>query len=157
MLVLVLGSSFPIMFIGWEGVGLCSYLLIGFWFTEKANADAGKKAFIVNRIGDFGFLIAMFLVWQSMGSLEFTTVLSRCPAQAHRRRRDGHRDHAVPLPGLRRQVGPDPALYLAAGRYGRPDPRLGPDPRRHHGHRRRLPRGPDQRAVRHGAARRAPW
>ena len=79
MLVLVLGSSFPIMFIGWEGVGLCSYLLIGFWFTEKANADAGKKAFIVNRIGDFGFLIAMFLVWQSMGSLEFTTVLTDAP------------------------------------------------------------------------------
>ncbi|MFI5209865.1 MAG: NADH-quinone oxidoreductase subunit L, partial [Gemmatimonadales bacterium] len=79
MLVLVLGSSFPIMFIGWEGVGLCSYLLIGFWFTDKANADAGKKAFIVNRIGDFGFLIAMFLVWQSMGSLEFTTVLTDAP------------------------------------------------------------------------------
>ena len=59
MLVLVLGSSYPILFIGWEGVGLCSYLLIGFWFKEKANADAGKKAFIVNRIGDFGFLIAM--------------------------------------------------------------------------------------------------
>ncbi|MBA2459879.1 MAG: NADH-quinone oxidoreductase subunit L, partial [Gemmatimonadales bacterium] len=51
MLVLVLGSSFPVMFIGWEGVGLCSYLLIGFWFSEKANADAGKKAFIMNRIG----------------------------------------------------------------------------------------------------------
>jgi NADH-quinone oxidoreductase subunit L len=53
MLVLVLGANYPIMFIGWEGVGLCSYLLIGFWFSEKANADAGKKAFIVNRIGDF--------------------------------------------------------------------------------------------------------
>jgi NADH-quinone oxidoreductase subunit L len=60
MLVLVLGSSFPVMFIGWEGVGLCSYLLIGFWYGEKANADAGKKAFIMNRIGDFGFLVAMF-------------------------------------------------------------------------------------------------
>ena len=64
MLVLVLGANFPVMFVGWEGVGLCSYLLIGFWFTEKANADAGKKAFIVNRIGDFGFLVAMFLIWQ---------------------------------------------------------------------------------------------
>ena len=61
MLVLVLGSSLPVLFIGWEGVGLCSYLLIGFWYQEKANADAGKKAFIVNRIGDFGALIAMFL------------------------------------------------------------------------------------------------
>jgi NADH-quinone oxidoreductase subunit L len=79
MLVLVLGSSFPIMFIGWEGVGLCSYLLIGFWFTDNANADAGKKAFIVNRIGDFGFLIAMFLIWQSVGSLDFTTALADAP------------------------------------------------------------------------------
>ncbi|HXE58934.1 MAG TPA: NADH-quinone oxidoreductase subunit L [Gemmatimonadales bacterium] len=79
MLVLVLGSSFPVMFIGWEGVGLCSYLLIGFWFGEKANADAGKKAFIVNRIGDFGFLVAMFLLWTSLGTLEFTEVLGRAP------------------------------------------------------------------------------
>jgi NADH-quinone oxidoreductase subunit L len=74
MLVLVLGSSFPVMFIGWEGVGLCSYLLIGFWFSEKANADAGKKAFIMNRIGDFGFLIAMFYIWRTFGSLDFVYV-----------------------------------------------------------------------------------
>ncbi|HEU0301580.1 MAG TPA: NADH-quinone oxidoreductase subunit L, partial [Longimicrobium sp.] len=72
MLTLVLGASYPVMFVGWEGVGLCSYLLIGFWFTEKANADAGKKAFIVNRIGDFGFLIAMFLLFAHLGTLNFT-------------------------------------------------------------------------------------
>ena len=71
MAVLVLGSSFPVMFIGWEGVGLCSYLLIGFWFNEKANADAGLKAFIMNRIGDVGFLVAMFFIWRAFGSLEF--------------------------------------------------------------------------------------
>jgi NADH-quinone oxidoreductase subunit L len=71
MLILVLGSSYPVMFVGWEGVGLCSYLLIGFWFKEKANADAGKKAFIVNRIGDFGFLIAMFLLFANLGTLNF--------------------------------------------------------------------------------------
>ncbi len=75
MLILVLGSSMPLMFIGWEGVGLCSYLLIGFWFSEKANADAGKKAFIVNRIGDFGFLVAMFMVWQAAGTLDFTGIV----------------------------------------------------------------------------------
>jgi NADH-quinone oxidoreductase subunit L len=74
MLVLVLGSSFPVMFIGWEGVGLCSYLLIGFWFSEKVNADAGKKAFIMNRIGDFGFLVAMFYIWRTFGSLDFVYV-----------------------------------------------------------------------------------
>jgi NADH-quinone oxidoreductase subunit L len=74
MLVLVLGASYPLMFIGWEGVGLCSYLLIGFWFSDKANADAGKKAFIVNRIGDFGFLIAMFLMFSNLGALDFIGV-----------------------------------------------------------------------------------
>ncbi len=74
MLVLVLGASYPVMFVGWEGVGLCSYLLIGFWFSEKANADAGKKAFIVNRIGDFGFLVAMMLLFANLGTLDFVGV-----------------------------------------------------------------------------------
>ena len=74
MLVLVLGANYPLMFVGWEGVGLCSYLLIGFWFSEKANADAGKKAFIVNRIGDFGFLIAMFMLFANVGKLDFVGV-----------------------------------------------------------------------------------
>ncbi len=74
MLVLVLGSSFPVLFIGWEGVGLCSYLLIGFWYGDKANADAGKKAFLVNRVGDFGFMVAMFLIWTAFGSLDFLRV-----------------------------------------------------------------------------------
>jgi len=79
MLVLVLGASFPLMFVGWEGVGLASYLLIGFWFKEKANADAGKKAFIVNRIGDFGFLMAMFLIFVHLGSLDFVGVFDAAP------------------------------------------------------------------------------
>jgi NADH-quinone oxidoreductase subunit L len=74
MLILVLGSSYPVMFVGWEGVGLCSYLLIGFWFREKANADAGKKAFIVNRIGDFGFLVAMMLLFWNVGALDYAGV-----------------------------------------------------------------------------------
>jgi NADH-quinone oxidoreductase subunit L len=74
MLVLVLGANYPILFIGWEGVGLCSYLLIGFWYSDKANADAGKKAFIVNRIGDFGFLIAMFILFANIGRLDFVGV-----------------------------------------------------------------------------------
>jgi NADH-quinone oxidoreductase subunit L len=80
MLVLVLGSSFPVMFVGWEGVGLCSYLLIGFWFRDREKADAGKKAFIVNRIGDFGFLVAMFLIFANLGSLDFVTVFEAAPA-----------------------------------------------------------------------------
>ena len=76
MLLLVLGANYPVMFVGWEGVGLCSYLLIGFWFSDKANADAGKKAFIVNRIGDFGFLVAMFLLFANTGSLDFAGIAS---------------------------------------------------------------------------------
>ncbi|HMA39022.1 MAG TPA: NADH-quinone oxidoreductase subunit L [Gemmatimonadales bacterium] len=79
MLTLVLGANFPVTFVGWEGVGLCSYLLIGFWFTEKVNADAGKKAFIMNRIGDFGFLVAMFMIWQHTGSLDYSTVFAKAP------------------------------------------------------------------------------
>ena len=80
MLVLVLGANYPVLFVGWEGVGLCSYLLIGFWFSDKANADAGKKAFIVNRIGDFGFLIAMFLLFANFHTLDFTGVNSAAAA-----------------------------------------------------------------------------
>jgi NADH-quinone oxidoreductase subunit L len=71
MLILVLASNMPLMFVGWEGVGLCSYLLIGFWFENPAYAAAGKKAFIVNRIGDFGVLMGMFLLMQAAGSFEF--------------------------------------------------------------------------------------
>lgn len=83
MLNLVLADSFLLTFLGWEGVGLCSYLLIGFWYDKKFdgyritwNGDAGNKAFIVNRIGDFGFLIAMFLIYTTFGSLGYTSVLN---------------------------------------------------------------------------------
>jgi NADH-quinone oxidoreductase subunit L len=71
MLVLVLGASFLVMFVGWEGVGLCSYLLIGFWFTRKSAADAGKKAFVVNRIGDYAFILGMLLLFTRFGTLDF--------------------------------------------------------------------------------------
>src|SRR5512133_4294985 len=74
MLTLVLANSYLMMFIGWEGVGLASYLLIGFWFIRDSAAAAGKKAFIVNRIGDFGFLIALFLLIKHFGSLTFSNV-----------------------------------------------------------------------------------
>jgi NADH-quinone oxidoreductase subunit L len=81
MLTLVLGASFPVLFIGWEGVGLCSYLLIGFWFTDQAKAEAGLKAFLVNRIGDTGFLIAMFLLWRHLGVLTFVGVNEAAPRE----------------------------------------------------------------------------
>ena len=82
MLVLVLGANFPVMFVGWEGVGLCSYLLIGFWFRKKSAADAGKKAFIVNRIGDFGFILGMLLVFVTFGSLDFQEVAAAAAGRA---------------------------------------------------------------------------
>jgi NADH-quinone oxidoreductase subunit L len=120
MLVLVLGASYPVMFVGWEGVGLCSYLLIGFWFADKANVDAGKKAFIVNRIGDFGFLVAMFLMWASVQHLDFV----------------GAHEALVPLAGS--PVVLSIALFLFLGCVGKsaqiplyvwlPDAMAGPTP-----------------------------
>jgi NADH-quinone oxidoreductase subunit L len=74
MLTLVLGSNFLVLFVGWEGVGLCSYLLIGFWYEKKSASDAGKKAFITNRIGDWGFMLGMFLVFFQFGTFDFRAV-----------------------------------------------------------------------------------
>jgi len=74
MLVLVLGSNFLVMFVGWEGVGLCSYLLIGFWYQRQSASDAGKKAFIVNRIGDFGFVLGVLLAFVRFGTLDFQEI-----------------------------------------------------------------------------------
>jgi NADH-quinone oxidoreductase subunit L len=79
MLTLVLADNFLLMFVGWEGVGLCSYLLIGFWFEKKSASDAGKKAFIVNRIGDFGFLLGLFMIFWQVGSLDFSAVFEKAP------------------------------------------------------------------------------
>ena len=85
MLVLVLASNFLLMFVGWEGVGLCSYLLIGYYFDRKSAGDAGKKAFIVNRIGDVGFILGILLIFATFGSMEFDGVFrqisQRFPAE----------------------------------------------------------------------------
>jgi len=74
MLTLVLGGNYLVMFVGWEGVGLCSYLLIGYWYEKKSASDAGKKAFITNRIGDWGFLLGVFLIYFTFGSFDFREV-----------------------------------------------------------------------------------
>ncbi len=76
MLNLVMGSNVLLLFLGWEGVGLCSYLLIGFWYTDIMNAVAAKKAFLYNRVGDFAFLIAMFMLFHSVGSLNFSVIIN---------------------------------------------------------------------------------
>ncbi len=79
MLTLVLANNYLLLYVGWEGVGLASYLLIGFWFEKPSAADAGKKAFIVNRIGDFGLAIAIMLIWTTLGTLQFSEVFAKAP------------------------------------------------------------------------------
>ena len=121
MLVLVLAANLPVMFIGWEGVGLCSYLLIGFWFDRDAAADAGKKAFIMNRVGDFGFLLAMGLLLSALGTLDTAGIST-----------------AVRGGGLGREAATAAALLLFLGACGKsaqiplytwlPDAMEGPTP-----------------------------
>src|SRR5437868_8324951 len=81
MLTLVLANNMLLMFVGWEGVGLCSYLLIGFYFLKKSASDAGKKAFIVNRIGDAGFLLGILLTAATFGTLDFTELFAKITTQ----------------------------------------------------------------------------
>src|SRR5438876_538284 len=81
MLLLVLGANYVVMFVGWEGVGLCSYLLIGFYYEKNFAADAGKKAFVVNRIGDFGFILGIFLIFNTFGTSDYGRVFALAAAQ----------------------------------------------------------------------------
>ncbi len=136
MLTLVLAGNYAMLFLGWELVGLCSYLLIGFWYTRTTAAAAAKKAFIVNRIGDFGFMIGLMLIFAVFGTLSFAGVFERAGEELHRG--DGYRDRAAPAGWRRGQVGADPALRLAARCDGGPDSCLRPDPCRDDGHRRGL-------------------
>ena len=136
MLMLVLGNNFLVMFVGWEGVGLCSYLLIGYWYEKKSASDAGKKAFITNRIGDWGFILGVFLIFYTFGTLDFRAVQNAAARDAGRdgalRRPVGHLPAAVRRRD--RQERADSAVRLAAGRDGRPDAGVRPHPRGDDGH-----------------------
>ena len=150
MLVLVLADNYLLMFVGWEGVGLCSYLLIGFWYERRSASDAGKKAFIVNRIGDAGFILAMALIFWTTGSLAYHDVFAAAG------------DHKITT-GIATAI----TLLLFIGAMGKsaqiplyvwlpdamegPDAGQRPDPRRHDGHRRRLHGGAQPGAVPAGA------
>ena len=138
MLLLVLGRSLLVLFVGWEGVGLASYLLIGFWFDDLANARAGKKAFVTNRIGDAGFLLGMFVLYQAFGTLDMDRI-NAAFSGAGAARGLGEPGRRPALHRRHRQVGADSAARLAARRDGRPDAGLGADPRGDDGDRRRLP------------------
>ena len=111
MLMLVLANNYVLLFVGWEGVGLCSYLLIGFYFHKKSAGDAGKKAFIVNRMGDAGFILGMLLMLSVLGTLRFTDVnavlRSGQFAAGDRRLRRAERDGAAAVHRRHRQIGAD--------------------------------------------------
>ena len=155
MLLLVLGDNFVVLYFGWEGVGLASYLLIA-WYTDRPSAaTAAKKAFIMNRVGDAGLAIAIFLMFSTFGVVSFSGVFGAIGGASDGRR---HRARAAAPARRVRQVRPDPAAGLAAGRDGGPDPGLRADPRGNHGHRRRLPDRPGQPDLRRGTEpRSSPW
>ena len=154
MLTLVLANNYLLMFVGWEGVGLASYLLIGFWFLKPSAANAGKKAFITNRVGDFGFLIALFLLIKHFGTLQYDGVF-KAVSGLRRRNHDRSADRGRPADadGRHRQVGADSAVRLAAGCHGRPHAGFGTDPRGDDGHRRRVHGVPLARHLRSRAQR----
>ncbi len=136
MALLVLADNYLLMFVGWEGVGLCSYFLIGFWFEREDAAEASKKAFIVNRIGDFGFLLGMLLIFLAAGSLNYKEVFAKvAELDAGTVGALGGVTLITLLLALGRggQIGADSALYMAAGRDGWPDAGFGAHSRRHDG------------------------
>ena len=138
MLTLVMAGNLVLMFVGWEGVGLCSYLLIGFYFLRKSAADAGKKAFIVTRIGDVGFMIGTLLVFWTfeLGRFygDFQASERHARRERHLYRRHAHGDLPAAIRRRHRQIRAIAALRLAAGRDGRPDAGERVDPCGHDGH-----------------------
>ena len=115
MLTLVLANNLLLLFVGWEGVGLCSYLLIGFYFLRRSASDAGKKAFIVNRIGDSGFLLGLFIVVGTLGTIRFTEIGPAIVAGNFTVGSGVHDRHRLAASRRRhRQIGANSALHLAA-------------------------------------------
>ena len=143
MTILVLGENLLVTFLGWEGVGTCSYLLIAFWHTRESAATAGKKAFVTNRVGDWGVMLAMFLAFSAVGSLSYT-VLNEGAETGDARRVDGIGDRDPAADRCRRQERAAAAVPLAARRDGGPDTRVGAHPRGDDGDRWRVPPHPHQ-------------
>ncbi len=141
MLILVLGDNLVLTFVGWEGVGACSYFLISFWFTREEAAVAGKKAFVTNRVGDFGFMLGIFLTFSALGTVNYLVIDAKASTLA------AVTATSIALAVLRGcggQVRPAPTLDLVARRHGRPDAGLCADPRRDDGDRGRLPAVPSR-------------
>ena len=141
MLMLVMSNNFLQLFFGWEAVGLVSYLLIGFWYTRRRAIYANLKAFLVNRVGDFGFLLGIALVLAYFGTLDYAAVFERAHARGQRIEIAGLVADDGLHPAVHRRDGQEravPAARLAARLDGRPDADLGADPRRDDGDRRHL-------------------
>ena len=158
MLVLVLADNLLLLYLGWEGVGLCSYLLIGFWYQDPINANAGRKAFIVTRVGDTAMAIGLFLIATRLGNARHpdADAASRCAVADRLRAADRRGRAAARRRG--RQVGAVAAADLAARRDGRPDAGQRADPRRDDGDGGRLPDRAHARAVRRSRRRcSSPW
>jgi hypothetical protein len=162
MLILVLAANYALMFVGWEGVGLSSYLLIGFWFLKPSATNAGNKAFWVNRVGDFGFLLGIVfdVPHVLVARFRFGFSASRHDGRGNVGARRAHGDGAAAVRGRDRKIGATSAVRVAAGRDGRPHAGERADSRRDDGYRRRL----HGRAIEHDfharAARRwpsSPW
>ena len=157
MLALVTADNLAQLFFGWEGVGLASYLLIGFWFHKPEANAAAIKAFIVNRIGDFGFALGIFAVFLMTGSINFDTIFAQAPTLVGKtftiwaRRRCPHVDLPAAVHGRDGKVGAVPAPHLASRRHGGTDPGVGAHSCGDHGDRRRVHGGAAVAAVRAGA------
>ncbi len=148
MLILVLGSNFAVLFVGWELVGLSSYLLISFWYERPSAAAAGKKAFIVNRIGDLGFLIALMLIFTQFGSLDFAHVFENAEQTLGGGSGMATAITLLLLVGAAGKSAAASPLCVAARCDGGPDAGVGADPRRHDGHRRRVHGGAHRCSLR---------
>ena len=155
MLLLVLGNNYVVLYFGWEGVGLASYLLIAFWYTRPAAATAAKKAFIMNRVGDVGLALAIFLMFSQLGTTSFAASSAAVGDASPAAR--SPRSALLLLLGACGKSGQFPLQAWLPRRDGGPDPGLGADPRRDHGHRRRLPDRPVQPDLRPRPRPRAPW
>ena len=139
MLVLVLADNLLLLYLGWEGVGLCSYLLIGFWYRDPANGAAARKAFVVTRVGDTALMVGLFVLFQELGTLDIARGAAAAPGVARQRGDPAARRRGRAAPRRRgRQVRATPAADVAARRHGRTDAGQRADPRRHDGHGRRL-------------------
>ena len=157
MLVLVMAANFLLLIVGWAFVGAASYLLISFWYRRTTATAAGIKAFVINVVGDVGLVLGTFFIFRHSHTLDFLGTFDSASRDfAGAQRRADRRAHPAARRRVR-EVGPGPAAHMAPGRDGGPDAGLRAHPRRHHGHRGRLPHRAHAPAVRAVGRARRSW